>query len=63
VTRPSIESVPARDDYAPEYFEGNRTVNRFRPFLRRRLSTSRPQRSAMRVRNPCVLMRRLLRGR
>jgi len=37
---------------APAYFEGSWTVSCFRPFLRRRLSTSRPQRVAIRSRNP-----------
>jgi hypothetical protein len=40
-----------------------RTVRRFRPFLRRRDSTARPQRVAIRARKPCLLRRRLLRGR
>ena len=47
----------------PPCFDGSETVRRFRPFLRRRDSTARPQREAMRARNPCLLMRRLLRGR
>jgi hypothetical protein len=47
----------------PAYFEGSCTVRRLRPFFRLRLRTSRPHRVAMRVRNPCVRMRRLLRGR
>jgi len=47
----------------PPCFEGSETVSRLRPFLRRRDSTARPQREAMRARNPCLLMRRLLRGR
>jgi hypothetical protein len=38
-------------------------VSRFRPFFRRRERTARPQRVAMRARNPCLLIRRLLRGR
>jgi len=48
---------------APAYFEGRRTVSCFRPFLRRRLRTSRPQRVAIRSRKPWVRIRRLLRGR
>lgn len=44
-------------------FDGIETVSRFRPFLRRRDSTSRPHRVAMRARNPCLAIRRLLRGR
>jgi hypothetical protein len=47
----------------PAYFDGSRTVRRFRPFFRRRLKTSRPQRVDMRVRKPCVRIRRLFRGR
>lgn len=47
----------------PPCFEGSDTVRRFRPFLRRRDSTARPQRDAIRARNPCLLIRRLLRGR
>ena len=47
----------------PPCFDGSETVSRLRPFLRRRESTARPQRVAMRARNPCLLMRRLLRGR
>jgi hypothetical protein len=43
--------------------EGRRTARRLRPFLRRRLSTSRPQRVFMRARKPCLRMRRLFRGR
>jgi hypothetical protein len=46
----------------PPCFEGNDTVRRFRPFFRRRERTARPQRVAMRARNPCVLTRRLFRG-
>jgi len=47
----------------PPCFEGRRTVNCLRPFFRRRDSTARPHRVAMRARNPCLLIRRLLRGR
>ena len=47
----------------PPCFDGRETVSRLRPFLRRRESTARPQREAMRARNPCLLMRRLFRGR
>jgi hypothetical protein len=50
-------------DQAPAYLEGSLTVRRLRPFLRRRLKTSLPHFVSIRVRNPCVLMRRLLRGR
>ncbi len=50
-------------DQAPAYLEGSLTVKRLRPFLRRRLKTSLPHFVSIRVRNPCVLMRRLLRGR
>jgi hypothetical protein len=38
-------------------------VSRLRPFLRRRDSTARPHRVAIRARNPCLLIRRLFRGR
>jgi len=47
----------------PPCFEGSETVSRLRPFLRRRERTARPHRVAMRVRKPCLLIRRLLRGR
>ena len=47
----------------PPCFEGSETVSRFRPFFRRRDSTARPQRVAIRARNPCLLIRRLFRGR
>ena len=47
----------------PPCFDGSETVSCFRPFLRRRDSTARPQRLAMRALNPCLLIRRLLRGR
>src|SRR4051812_33157887 len=49
--------------YAPAYLLGSLTVRLRRPFLRRRLSTARPHLVSMRARNPCVLMRRLFRGR
>jgi hypothetical protein len=52
-----------RSRQEPPCFEGSETVSRFRPFFRRRESTARPQREAMRARNPCLLIRRLLRGR
>jgi hypothetical protein len=38
-------------DYAA-YFEGSFTVKLFRPFFRRRLSTARPHRVAIRALNP-----------
>jgi len=47
----------------PPCFDGSETVSRFRPFFRRRERTARPQRVAMRARNPCLLIRRLFRGR
>jgi hypothetical protein len=47
----------------PPCFDGSETVSRFRPFFRRRDRTARPQRVAMRARKPCLLIRRLLRGR
>src|SRR6185503_7846498 len=53
----------SRVTYAPAYLVGSWTVSRLRPFLRRRLRTSRPHLVAMRNLKPCVRMRRLLRGR
>ena len=47
----------------PPCFDGSETVSRLRPFFRRRERTARPQRVAIRARNPCLLIRRLLRGR
>ncbi len=47
----------------PPCFDGSDTVSRFRPFFRRRERTARPQRVAIRARNPCLLIRRLFRGR
>lgn len=44
-------------------FEGSLTVRRLRPFLRRRDNVARPHLVLMRARNPCLLMRRRLRGR
>src|ERR1043166_3543982 len=38
-------------------------VRRLRPFFRRRDRTARPHTCFMRARNPCLLMRRRLRGR
>jgi hypothetical protein len=43
--------------------DGSRTASRLRPFLRRLLSTSRPQRVLIRARNPCLRIRFRLRGR
>lgn len=50
-------------DHAAAYFDGSFTVRRLRPFLRRRLRTSRPHLVSIRVRNPCLRIRRLFRGR
>lgn len=47
----------------PPCLDGVLTVSRLRPFLRRRDSTSRPHRSSIRARNPCLLSRFRLRGR
>lgn len=47
----------------PPCFDGTRTVNRLRPFRRRRLRISRPHRVFIRARNPCLLLRRRFRGR
>jgi hypothetical protein len=52
-----------RSRQEPPCFDGIETVSCFRPFFRRRESTARPQRVAIRARNPCLLIRRLLRGR
>jgi hypothetical protein len=52
-----------RSRQEPPCFDGIETVSCLRPFFRRRESTARPQRVAMRARNPCLLIRRLLRGR
>ena len=38
-------------------------MSRLRPFFLRRDKTARPHRVAIRARNPCLLMRRLFRGR
>ncbi len=54
---------PRRRRQDPPCFEGSDTVSCFRPFFRRRDSTARPHRVAIRARNPCLLIRRLLRGR
>src|SRR5262249_14714602 len=65
--RCSSESSDSREPLTrrqrPPCFEGMRTVRRFRPFFRRRDSTARPQRVAIRARKPCLFRRRLLRGR
>jgi len=47
----------------PPCFDGSETVSCLRPFFLRRERTARPQRVAIRARNPCLLIRRLLRGR
>ncbi len=47
----------------PPCFEGTFTVRRLRPFFRRRDNTSRPHRSAIRARKPCLFRRLRLRGR
>src|SRR6266705_3633952 len=49
--------------YRLRCLEGRRTVRRLRPFLRRRDSVARPHTVFIRARNPCLLMRRRLRGR
>src|SRR5947207_5624854 len=49
--------------YRLRCLDGIRTVRRLRPFLRRRDSVARPQTVFIRARNPCLLMRRRLRGR
>src|SRR5215213_673792 len=52
-----------RSRQEPPCFDGIETVSCLRPFLRRRDRTARPQRVAIRARKPCLLIRRLLRGR
>jgi hypothetical protein len=52
-----------RSRQEPPCLDGSDTVSRLRPFLRRRERTARPQRVAIRARNPCRLIRRLFRGR
>jgi hypothetical protein len=47
----------------PPCFEGVFTVRRLRPFFRRLDNVSRPHRSAIRARNPCLFRRLRLRGR
>src|SRR4029079_10839923 len=47
----------------PPCFDGSETVSRLRPFFLRRDKTARPHGLAIRARNPCLLMRRLFRGR
>jgi hypothetical protein len=58
-----IRAWKAKINQAPAYLVGSLTVSLFRPFFRLRLNTSRPHRVDIRVRNPCVRIRRLLRGR
>ena len=56
----SRQTLSPRQD--PPCLDGVETVSRFRPFFRRRESTSRPQRVAIRARKPCLLIRRRFRG-
>src|SRR5712691_6755912 len=49
--------------YRLRCLDGILTTRRLRPFLRRRESVARPQTFFIRARNPCLLMRRRLRGR
>ncbi len=58
-----LRAATAVGAYAPAYLVGSRTVSCFRPFLRRRASTSRPHLSDIRRRKPWVRIRRLFRGR
>jgi hypothetical protein len=51
-SQPEVAWQPLPFRQLPPCLFGTRTVSRFRPFLRRRDSTSRPQRSAIRARNP-----------
>ena len=43
-------------------FGGIKTLNRFRPFVRRRLMTARPPAALIRTRKPCVRFRLVLLG-
>src|SRR5712691_7481488 len=52
-----------RRGYRLRCLDGILTTRRLRPFLRRRDSVARPQTVFIRARNPCLLMRRRLRGR
>ena len=61
--QPAGSREPPRRRQEPPCFDGIETVSRFLPFLRRRDKMARPQRVAMRARNPCLLTRRRLRGR
>jgi hypothetical protein len=61
--QPARPGEPCRCRQEPPCFEGSEMASRFRPFFRRRDSTARPQRVAIRARNPCLLIRRLFRGR
>jgi len=67
VWSPTLSSTDGSEEmsvrYAAAYFVGSLTVRRRRPFLRRRLRTSRPHFVSIRVRKPWVRMRRLFRGR
>lgn len=60
---PSGPGETLRRRQALPCLDGSDTVRRLRPFFRRRDNTARPQRVAMRARNPCLAIRRLLRGR
>src|SRR5262245_13585310 len=59
---PSTARVPLAR-YRLRCLDGERTVRRLRPFLRRRDSVARPQTVFIRARNPCLLMRRRFLGR
>lgn len=63
VAQPARATEPLGAGQTRACFEAMVTVRRFRPFFRRRDSTARPQRSAIRFRNPCRAIRRLFRGR
>jgi hypothetical protein len=62
-SEPALAGEPLVCRQRPPCLEGTLTVRRLRPFFRRRESTSRPHRSAIRARNPCRLRRLRLRGR
>jgi len=64
--RRAAEAPAPREPFrlqAPPCLEGSLMARRLRPFFRRRLMISRPQRVAIRARKPCRLLRRRLCGR
>src|SRR3954451_3624757 len=60
---PNGSRVARRWRQEPPCFDGNETVRRLRPFLRRREREGTPPPGAHPARNPCLVIRRLFRGR